>query len=189
MIAIEQAANEIQNVGRIIDNAESIRDDAMRKLEAERLYIAEVKAENEEKQKIKTIYELLQSLDLSKIKMDLPTSERVPEVLTIMKNLNEEAFTSNKFEFNRIDKISKYEQTRDDANFVIARNKEILQNAYGVLRYQMDIVQRKLNGFLEDSNIVMERHNTNSSQQQQSESQMPQESTSQPVDEISIDNA
>lgn len=180
MIAIEQAANEIQNVGRIIDNAKSIRDDAIRKLEAERLYIAEVKAENEEKQKIKTIYELLQSLDFSKIQRHLPTSERVPEVLSIMKNLNEETFASNRFEFNHIDKISKYEQTRDDADFEIAFNKEILQDAYGVLRYQMDIVQRKLSGFLEDSNIVMERHNTNSSQQQ---------SAFQPVDEISTDNA
>ena len=182
MIAIEQAANEIQNVGIIIDNAESIRDDAMRKLEAERLYIAEVKAENEEKKKIKTIYELLQSLDFSKIQRHLPTSERVPEVLSIMKNLNEEAFASNRFEFNHIDKISKYEQMRDDANYVIAHNKEILQSAYGVLRYQMDIVQRKLNGFLEDSNIVMERHNTNSSQ-------IPQQSAFQPADEISMDNA
>ena len=187
MIAIEQAANEIQNIGIIIDNAKSIRDDAMRKLDAERLYIAEVKAENEEKQKIKTIYELLQSLDFSKIQRHLPTSERVPEVLSIMKNLNEEAFASNRFEFNHIDKISKYEQMRDDANYVIAHNKEILQSAYGVLRYQMDIVQRKLNGFLEDSNIVMERHNTNSSQQP--ESQIPQESAFQPVDEISTDNA
>ena len=182
MIAIEQAANEIQNVGIIIDNAESIRDDAMRKLEAERLYIAEVKAENEEKQKIKTIYELLQSLDFSKIQRHLHTSERVPEVLSIMKNLNEEAFASNRFEFNHIDKISKYEQMRDDANYAIAHNKEILQSAYGVLRYQMDIVQRKLNGFLEDSNIVMERHNTNSSQ-------IPQQSAFQPADEISMDNA
>ena len=182
MIAIEQAANDIQHIGETLNKITSIRDETMQKIKAERLHLAEVEAENEEKRKIKTICELLQSLDLSKIKIDLPTSERFHEAFIIMNNLKHEAFKFNKFEFDCKHRLAEYEKTYEEANAEIARESEMINSAYGVLRYQMDIVQRKLNGFLEDSNIVMERHNTNSSQ-------IPQQSAFQPADEISMDNA